>query len=238
MDVPVEPAPLCPLPRPDGRLQLGLGPGAWVVEGWSPDTSCVRDPTTALLRGMRRPPSPGQAPAWVVLGEGELARRLRGLSRVAAAPASNGADDDPETAVVLVNEHLVPVGTARREDLKARAVLPVVLQTGRIAVGPWTGLAGWPCLHCLDLHRCDRDSAWPALAVAADDPLRQLDAPDHDTVVVDLAVALVQLLVRALPGPRSPTLGLGYEVAEPAPHVVTRRWPVHPACRWHGPDGR
>lgn len=244
-----------PVVRPDGRLQLGLGPGAWLVDGWSPERS-THDPATVLVRGLGPPrvaPASGAARrprSVVVLGDGELAMRLRAVEPAVAPPDTAVAPPDtapPDTAgadaaagrpaphVVLVSAHVVPVGTARRPDLAGRAVLPVVLQSGRIVVGPWTGTPGAPCLHCLDLHRRDHDGAWPVVAAAFDDPTFRTDPPVHPAGVLALAQALILLLLDGQDAGHPPTRGLGYEVGERPPHLVTRQWTTHPTCSWHGP---
>lgn len=225
-----------PLRRPDGLVQLGLGPGAWLVQGWDPDTCGPHDPATDLLRGLVvRPPVPDARVPWTVLGDGELARRLRGDSP--AEEHGPVAPGDPPP-VVLVSDYLVPVGSLRRADLAGRAVLPVVVQPARIVVGPWTGPGPGPCLHCLDLHRRDRDASWPALAAAFEDPRRTDEPPVHDPVVLDLACALTRLLVSAAVVDVPLAARLSYEVGAQSPHLVTRRWPVHPACPWHRSGGR
>lgn len=255
-----------PVPRPDGRLQLGLGPGAWLVQGWAPGRS-AHDPSTVLVHGLASPApgrehGPGQ---FVVLGDGELAMRLRASEpqeperdgsepdqdrsepdQDGSEPERDGSEFDRDgragvgpsgagsgPAVVLVSTHLVPVGTARRADLAGRPVLPVVLQSERIVVGPWTGMPGAPCLHCLDLHRRDRDQAWPAVAAAFDDPSCRVDPPEHGAAVLDLTRCLVLLLLGAVRQGRPPATGLGYEIGERPPHLVIRGWTAHPACPWH-----
>lgn len=236
MDLP-RPAPrawLAPVPRPDGWLQVGLGPGSWLVDGWTPERS-THDPATALVRGLGHPvpAAPCGPGSFVVLGEGELAMRLRTVERDASEQGTSEqgtVQPAPAPHVVLVSTHLVPVGTAWRADLTGRKVLPVVQQTGRIVVGPWTGLPGAPCLHCLDLHRRDLDGAWPAVAAAFDDPSCRAEPPVHPTTVLDLAQALVLLLLGA--GDLGRATGISYEVGEHAPHLVTRAWTAHPTCPW------
>lgn len=227
-----------PVRRPDGTLQLGLGPGAWLVEGWGPERS-LHDPASVLVRGLVEPvagPRPDPV-AYAVLGDGELAMRLRAVAREQEQPETGGTvapSGSLPAHVVLVSAHLVPVGTARRADLAGRCVLPVVLQSGRIVVGPWTGQPGSACLHCLDLHRRDRDQAWPAVAAAFDDPSCRADPPAHPDLVLDLAQALVLLLVGSVGSGGPAAVGaLSYEVGERPPHLVTRGWTAHPACPWH-----
>lgn len=233
-----------PLPRggvllPDGRLQLGLGPQAWVVEGWHPGRRGP-DAATALLSAWApRAQAPDLPPPdWEVRGAGRLADRLRSARAEGPAPAGRPPTPGcpvPDRPVVLVCGLLVPVGTAREADVRGRAVLPVVGQHGRVVVGPWTGLPGGPCLHCLDLHRTDHDPAWPQLAARLDDPLSEVE-PRQPPEVLDLVEALVLLLVRREGPPRGHYDPLSYEVGEERPHLVTRRWPPHPACPWHRAD--
>ena len=123
--------------------------------------------------------------------------------------------------------------TAPRLHLESEAVLPVVAQSSRVVVGPWTGLRTGPCLHCLDLHRVDADPAWPALAAALDDPVTCPSPPRHSADVVALVTALAGLLVAGLGGDGRDEDGLAYEVGAQRPHLVLRRWPVHAACPWH-----
>lgn len=222
------------LRRPDGRLQVGLGPRSWLVQGWSPPThpSATGDgPASGLVRALAGGGSwsaGGEArpPPYRVTGHGVLATRVR--AHLAAA----GGTESDDGVVVLVSAYAVPVGTARRADLEATPVLPVVAQTHRVVVGPWAGLAGGPCLHCLDLHRTDADPAWPALAAALDDPTAP-SPPRHAEDVVGLVTALTVLLVGGLGRDGRDEAGLAYEVGAQRPHLVLRRWSAHPACPWH-----
>lgn len=227
--------------RPDGRLQVGVGPGSWLVEGWGPAGTPGTDLSTAVVRGLLRvDDAPGRGPhrRWTVQGEDALAasvrRRLRASPVVGASEAGGGAAE----GVVLVSPYLVPVGTARRPGLVGRCVLPVVAQTTRVVVGPWCGMPTGPCLHCLDLHRRDQDAQWPALAALLDDPVTGLSPPAHPEHLVEVVSAVVVLLVGAWALDERVDAGVGYEFGVRAPHVVTRRWSVHPACGWHGQGGR
>lgn len=224
---------------PDGRVQVGIGPGAWILSGWPEDEP--RGDLARFLEELGSPPARHAALTGAeVVGEGPLADRIRSAL---AVPVDPGSDPRPRPSphrvgsvegdpVVLVRDYLVPVGTARRPDLVGRAVLPVVAQTARIVVGPWTAtsIEGSPCLHCLDLHRRDRSAQWPTVAAALDDPLTALHPPRHDSPVVDIACALAVLLSRH---PDARPTGLAHEVGPAPPHVVTRRWERHPACPWH-----
>lgn len=227
------------VPRSEGRLQVGVGPRSWLVDGWPTDST--GGSAAAMLEGLvqagLRDPAPSTS--WEVLGTGTLAERLRrGVRDEQAKGRSDPVEERPDIAV-LVYSHMVPVGTARRPDLRGRLVLPVLSQVGRVVVGPWTGTDDLPCLHCLDLHRRDRDPGWPQLARDLDDPLACPAEPTHPEPLLAVVQALVELLVVST-GPGSGTAlgGLSHEVGPVAPHLITRRWAVHPACRWHGSGGR
>lgn len=214
---------------PDGRVLVGLGPGSWVVKGW-PDVG-ADEGARHVVDALGTPGRP-QARACVdVLGEGPIAELLReSLPGPAPLPLRSEVRSG---AAVLVCPFVVPIGSARRADLIERAVLPVVAQSARVVVGPWTGLPEGPCLHCLDLHRSDRNPQWPTIAAALDDPLAALHPPTTPPVVLTLVAALVALVAAA---PERAAPGIAHEVGTVAPHVVTRTWPRHPACTWHGSE--
>ena len=156
------------LRRPDGRLQVGLGPRAWLVQGWPSTRSSAAGEAAAsgLVRALAGAGGTSAGvgaslPPYRVVGHGVLAHRVRTHLAVGGAESDDGV-------VVLVSAYAVPVGTARQPDLAAAPVLPVVAQTHRVVIGPWAGLGRGPCLHCLDLHRTDGDPAWPTLAAALD----------------------------------------------------------------------
>ncbi|WP_131105406.1 hypothetical protein [Ornithinimicrobium sufpigmenti] len=218
------------LRRPDGRLQVGVGPRSWLVQGWSPASSPATGPASLLVQALSgQGPRREEATARPcrVVGHGELATEVRRHLQPAADPVPTGGP------VVLVSAYAVPVGTARRPDLAGVPVLPVVAQSSRVVVGPWTGRPSGPCLHCLDLHRTDADPAWPALAAALDDPVTCPPAPLHPADVRALVSALTGLLVNGLGSDGRDEEGLAYEVGAQRPHLVLRRWPVHAACPWH-----
>lgn len=221
------------LRRPDGRLQVGLGPRAWLVQGWPSTRSSAAGEAAAsgLVRALAGAGGTSAGvgaslPPYRVVGHGVLAHRVRTHLAVGGAESDDGV-------VVLVSAYAVPVGTARQPDLAAAPVLPVVAQTHRVVIGPWAGLGRGPCLHCLDLHRTDADPAWPALAAALDDPATCPPPPRHTEDVVGLVTALTGLLLGGFRRDGRDEPGLAYEVGAQRPHLVLRRWSTHPACPWH-----
>ena len=216
------------LARPDGRWQVGLGARAWLVQGWAPGSRSAAGPAASLVQGLVGRPTDQRALPYQVQGQGELATELR------EELGHSLGKESPDGLVVLVSHYAVPVGTARRPDLVSRPVLPVTAQSDRVVLGPWTGLPGAPCLHCLDLHRTDRDPDWPFLAAALDDPLTSPVPPRQEQGVLGIVRALTTLLVSGARGDGRDEHGLAYEVGAGRPHLVTRRWTRHPACPWHG----
>lgn len=208
--------------RADGGLQVGVGPGALVVRGRADD------PTAQVLGAALLPdPSAGAVrPRCPVQGHGPVAARLsRALGEVVEV-------SDPPMSV-LVHQHVIPPEVGVRTAQERRLRLPVVVQARRVVVGPLTGRPQDPCLHCLDLHRCDRDPSWPDVATWLGHPAQQVD-PVHMSAEVLVAVeGLVLLIVGSVLAGRPVTPGLAHEVGPGAPHVVARTWRRHPGCPWH-----
>jgi hypothetical protein len=105
--------------------------------------------------------------------------------------------------------------------------LAVTIRDGTPVIGPFVPATGGPCLSCLDLHRKDRDPAWPG------PPRRPLFEAVEPCAVATLmaatAFATAEVLTH-LDGGRPQTLGAAVEITAPG-HTRRRRWPPHPACR-------
>ena len=118
-------------------------------------------------------------------------------------------------------------------DLHTAAVphLPVRVRDGVGLIGPLVIPGVTSCLVCADLHRTERDPAWPALAAQ----LREvIGCADHPTVLATAALALGQLAriiagVRVGSGP-APVFDTTWEVDVTAQSITARRWPRHPLC--------
>ncbi len=111
-----------------------------------------------------------------------------------------------------------------REDL---AHLSVVVGDVDVVVGPLVVPGDGPCLRCLDLHRCDADDRWPAVAT-------QLAAEPETSAESSLAplaaaVAVGQVLAH-LDGRVTDTRGATLEVAAITPLPRRRIWTAHPDC--------
>ncbi|MGD9618411.1 MAG: cyclodehydratase [Mycolicibacterium sp.] len=124
--------------------------------------------------------------------------------------------------------------------------LAVRVRDGAGMVGPLVIPGVTSCLRCADLHRSDRDDAWPAVAAQL---CRTIGTADRATVLATagLALAEVDRVVRAVrgdldpaasstsepraSGPTTPSsLGTTLEFDVGAGAIVARRWPRHPRC--------
>jgi bacteriocin biosynthesis cyclodehydratase domain-containing protein len=124
-------------------------------------------------------------------------------------------------------------------DLHAAEVahLPVRLRDGAGLVGPLVIPGVTSCLDCADLHRSDRDAAWPAVA----SQLRNaVGSADRATVLATAALALNQIdrVIRAVRAGTAvgtsteppPTLDTTLEFDVNAGAIMARRWSRHPRC--------
>jgi bacteriocin biosynthesis cyclodehydratase domain-containing protein len=114
--------------------------------------------------------------------------------------------------------------------------LPVRVRDGTGLVGPLVIPGSTSCLRCADLHRSDKDPAWPALAAQ----LRSaVGSADRATLLATAALALNQVdrVIKAIREPEGdrvaeppPTLNTTLEFDVNTGSMVSRRWPRHPRC--------
>lgn len=119
-------------------------------------------------------------------------------------------------------------------DLHAARVphLAVRVRDGTGLIGPLVIPGVTSCLRCADLHRTDRDPAWPALAVQLRSVIGTADRP---TVLATAALALGQLQ-RVIAGVRAgspappPAFDTTWELDVGSGTIRARRWGHHPLC--------
>ncbi|UVO12934.1 cyclodehydratase [Mycobacterium sp. SVM_VP21] len=156
---------------------------------------------------------------------------VRRSSHPHAAVTSAGTD------LVVLADYLVPDPRLVRELHAARVPhLPVRVRDGTGMVGPLVLPGVTSCLGCADLHRRDRDSAWPAVAAQ----LRHtVTHADRATVLATAALALSQVdrVIAAVRGTATgtdlaapPTLDATLELNLASGSMMTRRWVRHPLC--------
>ena len=220
-----------PMSRADFQRLAGPGAGALL-------SALVG---AGVVHPHRRPR--GRALSIRVNGAGPLSELLAdGLRRSGArvARSANAAGAPAGVDLVVLADQLAADPRLVRELQAARVPhLPVRLRDGVGVVGPLVipGLSS--CLCCADLHRTDRDPAWPALAAQLREVVGVADRP---TVLATVAFALAQLqqilaAVRAgdPPPPPPATLNATVEVDVAAASIVARRWSRHPLCGcWAG----
>jgi hypothetical protein len=196
--------------------------------------------------GVAKPAQPhpgGRAAAIRVHGRGPLSdllvdalrcsgARIRHSSQPHAVMRAEGTD------LVVLSDYLVAEPRMVR-DLHEAGVphLLVRVRDGAGLVGPLVIPGVTSCLACADLHRCDRDAAWPAVAAQLRDTV---GTADRATMLATAALALNQIdtVIRAVRGPAAPsppaapsTLSSTLEFDVGTGSIVTRRWPRHPLCR-------
>ena len=174
-------------------------------------------------------------------GRGPLSDLLAGGLRCSGARVTRSSQTNaaPETTdLVVLSDFLVADPRVVRELHTARvAHLPVRLRDGAGLVGPLVIPGVTSCLGCADLHRSDRDAAWPAVASQLRDAV---GSADRATVLATAALALNQVdrVIRAVRGGEAvgtsveppPTLDTTLEFDVNAGAIVARRWSRHPRC--------
>jgi bacteriocin biosynthesis cyclodehydratase domain-containing protein len=115
------------------------------------------------------------------------------------------------------------------------AHLAVSVRETTAVVGPLVLPGENACLRCADLHRVDRDPAWPLLAAQLSGPRPPLAVEPCDVTLAAIAAALgaAQILGHLAGDPPEAvgTLGGTLELAAPGWRIRRRTWPPHPACR-------
>ncbi len=151
--------------------------------------------------------------------------------RRAAPDCDTGPGSEPSAPRLVILAADGPADTEVRDALQSRAQphLLVQLSCETASVGPLVRPARTACLRCTDLHRGERDPAWPALAV-------QLGRPDRYGGGADTALALVitgvtaQQALTYLDGSTPATTDGTLELQLPDWRVRRRSWPPHPLC--------
>jgi bacteriocin biosynthesis cyclodehydratase domain-containing protein len=162
------------------------------------------------------------------------AHRPRGI---AAAEAVRRAAPDVDLAplgrqqatfAVLVGFSAPATLTALSYDTRRLAHLAVAVRDGTVVVGPLVRPGQSPCLNCLDLHRMDRDPAWPVVAAQLHTGPDAAEPLAATTALTAAAYAAAEVLTH-IDGGLPVTLGATVEISGPG-RAVRRRWTQHPRC--------
>ncbi|ORA31576.1 TOMM precursor leader peptide-binding protein [Mycobacterium aquaticum] len=186
---------------------------------------------------------PSRTPSVRIHGRGPLSELLTSALRCSGALVRHtsrphaSAVPDATDLVVLADYQVTEPRVLRELHEAAVAHLPVRLRDGAGLVGPLVIPGLTSCLQCADLHRRDRDAAWPALAAQ----LRgTVGTAGRATILATAALALRQIdlviqAVREAGDPRRapeppPTLDTTLELDADGYSISARRWSRHPEC--------
>jgi bacteriocin biosynthesis cyclodehydratase domain-containing protein len=111
---------------------------------------------------------------------------------------------------------------------KSLAHLLIEERDDTVLIGPLVPPEGSPCLRCLDLHRRDRDPAWPTLVAQLATSIDAAPTISTATTLIAVGVAVAQVLAY-LDGDDAPTIGASIEVGPPST-LRRRSWAPHPRC--------
>ena len=227
-------------PIPLGELQRqALGRGLHDADGL---TDLVTKLVSAGVATRGRRQAGGRAASIRVHGRGPLsdllveALRCSG-ARIAHSSQPHATMSPAAVDLVVLADYLVADPRLVR-DLHSQRVphLAVRVRDGTGLVGPLVIPGVTSCLDCADLHRRDRDAAWPAIAAQ----LREtVGVADRATLLATAALALSQInrviaAVRGrqpVPDPGPPqALNATLEFDLNAGAIVARQWTRHPLC--------
>lgn len=173
-----------------------------------------------------------------VSGRGTVVERLReelgsGEILELTAPDIEAGSGGANLAVLCARDAISP-DEGRLWQRAGTPHLPVVLRDEEAVIGPLVLPGRSPCLRCLDLHRRDRDSAWPRILTQLSCPPgelpRAVDAPPAHASVISALVHLIALESLT----RTSLTGVSWQVSLPWPDVRTRAWEQHPQCECLG----
>jgi bacteriocin biosynthesis cyclodehydratase domain-containing protein len=205
-------------------------------------TNLVTQLITAGVATRGRRQSGGRAASIRVHGRGPLSNLLVEALRCSGARIAHSSQPHATMSpaavdLVVLADYLVADPRMVR-DLHSQGVphLAVRVRDGTGLVGPLVIPGVTSCLSCADLHRSDRDAAWPAIAAQ----LREtVGVADRATLLATAALALSQInrviaAVRgreAVPDPGPPqALNATLEFDLNAGAIVARQWTRHPLC--------
>jgi len=213
-----------------------------------PRQRIAREATALALRFRDRPASPATilrrryAARVIIADDGPFARVLApalleaGVGQVgrvseAGAPATSVASGQ-STQVRADDAFVVQVGRLTREAVRGTRQknphLAISVRDGVAIVGPLVPPAGGPCLRCLDLHRADRDPAWPRLAAQLAEKRDEPTPCGAATLLTAAGFATAEVLTY-LDGGLPTTIGTTVEISGGAAWR-RRTWTPHAHC--------
>jgi bacteriocin biosynthesis cyclodehydratase domain-containing protein len=132
------------------------------------------------------------------------------------------------TFAVLIAVRMPPRLAAAAYRRRRQPYLLVDVRDDTIVVGPLVAPGRGPCVNCLDLHRCDRDPAWPAISAQLATVVDEAPTTGVATVLAAVGIGVAQVLAH-IDGGLAPTVGATLEIG-PEAQVRRRPWAIHPHC--------
>lgn len=168
------------------------------------------------------------------VGERRGPAAARRLAAVAPSTATGVGADGPDVTVLAPDHGPDAALTATWLREPGVHLLAYIRETTGV-VGPLVLPGRSACLRCVDLHRTDRDPAWPRLAVQLARPGIAVAACDVALATLVAASAALHVLLH-IEGDQPPSVGASIETALADATSRRRPWPPHPACgcRWLG----
>lgn len=148
--------------------------------------------------------------------EAAVARTVEGVE-------TNGVRGQPATLVIQLDPDNPVAVVAAAHAGRRQPHLAVTIRDGTPVIGPLVPAVGGPCLACLDLHRRDRDAAWPG------PPPRTLPEPCTVATLLAATAVTVEESLTFIDGGSPGTLGTSIELTSPT-RQRRRTWTPHPDC--------
>jgi hypothetical protein len=189
----------------------------------------------------RGPVRPGDvAPAGFAAADVDRSRSAAAADalRRAAPEVQSDAPPPGRRPDLVVIASTDPVDTSLRTALVRGRVPHLVagVRETTAVVGPLVLPGRTGCLRCGDLHRVDRDPAWPVVAAQLVGVRRRREEP-CDVALATLAAGLAALQVLAhLDGRPVAAIGASLELGLTDWRLRRRTWPGHPRCDCGAPS--
>lgn len=234
-------------------MQAGIAVGdlqALAVNRGAVDTAAVADLVASLVQAgivttvARHADQPVRRTSIRIHGRGPLSDLIAGALRCSGARVRNsslshaGVNPRNTDLVILADNLIADPRVVRGLHDAGVPHLPVRVRDGTGLVGPLVIPGTTSCLRCADLHRSDKDAAWPALAAQLRNAVGNAD---RATLLATAALALSQVdrVIRAVResdgsdrvAEPPPTLNTTLEFDVKTGTTVSRRWTKHPRCQ-------
>ncbi|HVN10702.1 MAG TPA: hypothetical protein VMT69_01320, partial [Kineosporiaceae bacterium] len=146
------------------------------------------------------------------------------------SPSPAGRSARPADLVVLVRAAVADSASAAALLAAGVPHLSVVVRERGLVVGPLVVPGRGACLRCLDLHRADRDPAWPRVLAQLTGRASPTANEEAASAVLAASLAALQVLCHLDGRARAATVSATLEVGLPNGLASRRPWPPHPSC--------